>query len=154
MKAMKQLIKSLLFTGAMLTSFSIVPQAILAASFSPYTYIAAAQGCDLPNGTQGSVSSDGKTCCPNGVTDANDPNWATNCFFAKYITPAIQLLSAAVGALVVISIMYGGFETITAGPDVSKAAAGRKRIIQALIGLFAYMSLFALMQFLIPGGVV
>ena len=152
---MKRSIKLLLFTGAMLVSFSVVPQAVSAATFAPYTYIAASAGCTLPDGSPGSLSNDThQTCCPSGATDSNQTDWATKCFFGKYITPAIQLLSAAVGVLVVISIMYGGFEYITANSDSGKAAAGRKRIIQALIGLLAFMSLFALLQFLIPGGVI
>jgi len=113
-----------------------------------------ASACTLPDGSQGAPSAadeQGRVCCPMNATGANQQQ---QCILEKYISPAIQLVSAAVGILVVISIIYGGFEIVTAGSDVGRAAAGRKRIIQTLVGLGAYMGLVALMQFLIPGGII
>ena len=114
-----------------------------------------AAACDLPNGdTNGVISAadpGGRVCCP---PDAGGATQEQQCIIEKYISPTIQLVSGGVGVLVVISIMYGAFEVTTAGSDVSRSAAGRKRIIEALIGLFAYLSLVALMQFLVPGGVL
>jgi hypothetical protein len=130
--------------------------ALPAASFADSSGLLPQVGdkCGLPDGSTGLIQDDKKTCCPGSNTNTNASGWATTCFFGKYINPVIALLSAATGVLVVISIMYGAFETVTAGSDVARAAEGRKRIIQALIGLFAYMSLFVLLQFLIPGGIV
>ena len=108
------------------------------------------------------------SCCPSGnieITSTGQANCTTsstlcsknaavNCLISKYITPAIELLSAAVGVVAVITIIRGGLEYTSAGGDPAKIAAGKQHIVNALIGLFAYMALFAFLQFIIPGGVV
>jgi len=87
------------------------------------------------------------TCCPTG-TQNND----LACFFAKYINPLISLLSAIVGLVVVIAVIMGGIEYSSSGGDPQRAAAGRTHITNALLGLLAYIFLYAFLQFLIPGG--
>lgn len=80
---------------------------------------------------------------------------ATNCdLMSKYINPAIRLLSALVGIAVTISIIYGGIEYSSSGGDPQKAAAGKSRIVNALIALLAYLFLGAILNFIIPGGIV
>lgn len=71
---------------------------------------------------------------------------------AKYINPAIVLLSALVGVVVVMAIIIGGIQYASSGGDPQKAASGRKHIMQAVIGLLAYLLLYAFLQFIIPGG--
>lgn len=115
------------------------------------SYAAAAapgQACAAsdPDGSTGYVQSDGHTCCPK-------PNSTpTACFYSKYVNPLIALLSAAVGVVVVAAIIYGGIEYITSAGDPQKAAAGQKRIIEALIGLVAFVLLYAFLVFIVPGG--
>lgn len=104
--------------------------------------------CILPDGTKGAIQSDGHTCCPFTTNDN------TSCLYSKYINPAIQLLSALIGLVIVISIIYGGIEYIMAEGDPQKAAAGRKRIINALFALAAFLLLYGFLQFIVPGGVL
>ena len=104
--------------------------------------------CDLPDGTKGVIESDNHTCCPSKTKDN------TSCLYAKYINPAIALVSAAVGIAVAIAIIVGGVEYITSAGDPQRAASGKKRIVNALIGLIAYALLFTFLQFIIPGGVL
>lgn len=102
----------------------------------------------LPDGSTGYYQSDGRTCCPQGTTSGD------SCLFAKYVNPAINFLSALVGIAVVASIIVGAIQYITSEGDPQKAAAGKKRITEALIGLGAFIVLYALLQFLVPGGLV
>lgn len=113
------------------------------------------------------------TCCPsnlvqiaNGEVSCNsvsadncdgnsiDNNQAFGCLLKKYINPAISLLSAAVGILVVITIIRGALTYTSSAGDPSKAAAGKQHIINALIGLAAYLMLYVFLQFIIPGGIL
>ena|SRR5260221_144452 len=106
--------------------------------------------CDLPNGdTNGTLSNDGRTCCPK-----NSGSDGTSCLYAKYINPLIDLLAGAVGLVVVIAIIFGAIEYITAGGDTQRSAEGRKRIIAALIGLAAFILLYGFIQFIVPGGLL
>ena len=121
--------------------------ALLAALVVPLAASTPAFACALPDGTEGVYQSDGKTCCPKGTTDD------TSCLFAKYINPAVQLLSALVGVAVVSSIIYGGIEYIMSEGDPQKSAAGKEHITNGLIGLAAFILLYSFLQFIIPGGV-
>lgn len=105
--------------------------------------------CSLPDGSQGVYMSDGLTCCPSGAQ-----NSASACLFEKYINPAIQLLAVCVGLIVVIAIIVGAIEYITSAGDPQKASSGKKRITGALIGLVAFLLIYAFLQFIIPGGIV
>jgi len=89
-------------------------------------------------------------CCD--TSNGNIVSNASTCLFAKYINPAVALLSAMVGLVVVVTIILGAIEYIGSGGDPQRTASGRQHIINALIGLFAYILLFAFLQFLIPGG--
>ena len=125
----------------------------------PLHYFASApvgQTCTLPDGQQGHViaystagglGSAGTTCCPDYAKDN------ISCLYAKYINPFITVLSVLVGLAVVIAIIIGGIEVLTSAADPQRVAAGRKRIIGALVALVAYFVLYAALQFLLPGGV-
>ena len=131
----------------------------------PLRYVAsipAGTPCTLPDGQPGTTvdyegiarGGVGTTCCPTDTKDPNS-NHADNvsCLYEKYINPLIAVLSVLVGVVVVIAIIIGGIEVMTSTADPQRVAAGRKRIIEALIGLFAYLVLYAALQFLLPGGV-
>ena len=144
----------LVLCGVLVLGSALQPQS---ASAQPGLYFAAARSCDLPDGSDnGALGKDGKTCCP--VKDPNSPDAdptafnAINCLYAKYVNPIIALLSALVGIAVVIAIIYGAIEYTTSGGDPQRIASGKKHIIEALIGLVAFMLLYSFMQFLVPGG--
>lgn len=111
----------------------------------------AGKSCLLPDGGTGAIQNDGQTCCPSQVNGrTTDPD--KECLFAKYINPAIQLMSAVIGIVIVVGIILGAIEYITSAGDPQKAANGKKRITEALIGLAAFILLYTFLQFIIPGG--
>lgn len=84
---------------------------------------------------------------------ANAPCTQTNCpLINKYLNPAIALLSALVGIAVVIAIVWGGITVATSAGDPQKAAAGKNHIRNAIIGLVAFIFLYAFLKWLVPGG--
>ncbi len=91
--------------------------------------------------------------CAQIAAANRDCNKNNGCdLIGKYLNPAINLLSAIVGIVVVVAIMVGGIQYSSAGGDPQKVAAGRSRIAKALIGLIAYLLFYAFLQFIIPGG--
>jgi hypothetical protein len=70
----------------------------------------------------------------------------------KYINPLIQLLSALVGVAVVASIIIGGIQYSSSAGDPQKASAAKARIRNAIVALVAFIFLYALLDFLMPGG--
>lgn len=77
----------------------------------------------------------------------------TRCdIIANYINPTITLLTVLVGIAVVIGIIWGAIQVMTSAGDPQKSASGKNHIRNALIGAVGYLMLWALLQFIIPGG--
>lgn len=141
--------------------------AVMSLSWLPQAAYAAGNPCADPTG--GSFTSaccpkgqsavvlqgDG-TCCPSdALSKANattDGAKAKVCFFSKYLNPVVNLLSAVVGVVVVIGIVIGAIQYTSSAGDPQKAANGKNHIRNALLGLLAYIFLYAFLQFMIPGG--
>lgn len=64
----------------------------------------------------------------------------------------INFLAAGVGIAVVIGLIFGGITYIASDGDSNKAKQGKDIIVNAIIGLFLFMFLWAAVNFLIPGG--
>lgn len=65
---------------------------------------------------------------------------------------AISLMGAGVGIAVVIGIIFGGITYAMSDGDAGKAKEGQEIIVNAIIGLFLFIFLYAGANFLIPGG--
>ncbi len=141
-------IASIVFSGIVYAL--LVPTAVLAASpaFSqsshPVTNLSAAgpSGVNVPTGS----NFDGK--CQEKDLDK------TNCGIVAYLLTGINVLSALVGVIVVIMIAVGGMQYSMARDNPQAVVAARGRIINALLGLLAYLFMYALLQYLVPGGVL
>lgn len=102
--------------------------------------------------------SDSKDTCQSawGAAAGEDPAVYCNAdkcdFVAKYVNPAIKLFSLSFGLIAVISIILGGINYSTSEGDPQKAASAKSRITNTIIAIFAYLFLYAFLQFLIPGG--
>lgn len=65
----------------------------------------------------------------------------------------IKALSAGVGVVVVGTIIVGGIQYIVAGDNPSGVVEAKKRIINGLLALAAFLLSFAFLQWLVPGGI-
>ncbi len=70
----------------------------------------------------------------------------------KYIYPFINFLAAFVGVAVTISIVIGGIQYGSSGGDPQAVTAAKNRIRNSVIALVTFVFLYALLNFLIPGG--
>lgn len=78
---------------------------------------------------------------------------SSHCDLIKtYVNPLINLLSAMFGLIAVASIIMGGIQYAASEGDPQKAAQAKSRIYNTLIAIFAYLFLYAFLQFLVPGG--
>ena len=75
------------------------------------------------------------------------------------INLVVTFLSAAVGVVILGSLIWGGIQYMTAGSDVgqqgkpSQVAAAKHRITNSLIALLVYLLTFSFLQWLVPGGI-
>jgi hypothetical protein len=109
-----------------------------------------------------------KIDCHSGQIDNNDPtkceplgndcNGKSNADCLKdnpitaYLNNIVDLLSAGVVLVVIGTIIFGGIQYAAAGGNATAVQAAKQRIINGLIALFAFLFLFAFLQWLIPGG--
>ena len=70
----------------------------------------------------------------------------------KYVNPFIDFLSIAFGLIAVISLILGGVQYSTSEGDPQKSSQAKSRISNTILAIFAYMILYAFLQFIIPGG--
>jgi hypothetical protein len=84
-------------------------------------------------------------CLANG-SGANNP-------FLVYIKAILKVLSIGVGIAVVGGVVWGGIKYTTARGNASQTQAAISTIINAVIGLLLYIFMFAVLNFLIPGGI-
>jgi len=71
----------------------------------------------------------------------------------NYLKMVIQFLSGAIGLVIVLMIVIGGVQYITSAGDPGAVKAARGRIINAITGLVLFILMFAILNFLIPGGI-
>lgn len=76
-----------------------------------------------------------------------------NCILDN-INTVINVLSAGVGIIVIITIITAGIQYITAGGDPQKISQAKNRIRNALFALLAFAFLFAFLQWIVPGGIL
>lgn len=77
-----------------------------------------------------------------------------NCAIIGYIVVITNVLSALVGIVVVAMIITGGIQYSTAGSDSSKIQAAKQKITNAILALIIFIFSFAIIQWLIPGGLI
>lgn len=83
-------------------------------------------------------------------TDCSD----RSCALYKDLNLIISFLAAGVGVIVVIMIIVGGIQYSAAGGDPQKVSAAKTKIFNAVLALVTFIFLYAILDWLIPGGLV
>lgn len=133
---------SLLAITAFVACFMLANQPALAAAEGPDSSLSGANSC--ATGAEDNCDAEpGQSACATSVSQ---------CGTVQVIKAIIAFFIAFAGLAVVISIIIGGIQFSMSSGDPSKATAARRRIINAIIALIFFFFLFALLNFLIPGG--
>lgn len=77
-----------------------------------------------------------------------------DCGITAYIVTFTQILSAAVGIIVTIMIVWGGIKYSMSKDNPQETAAAKNTIRNAIIALIFYFFTFSFLNYLIPGGLV
>lgn len=93
--------------------------------------------------------SGGSKCISN--TESKDGSGSA---IIVYLKAVITALSAVVVAVIMFVITYGGFEYISSIGDPKRVASGKNKVTNALIALVLFMMMFAILNFLVPGGLL
>lgn len=71
----------------------------------------------------------------------------------SYLALVIELLSAGVGLVITLMIAVSGVQYITARDDPKKIEAAKHKIWNAVLALILFILMYALINFIVPGGV-
>lgn len=99
-----------------------------------------------PNDPTGKHNITQTICAPLG-SDSTNPIWHD-------LQNIVNALGAGVGLVVVGTIIVGGIQYIVAGDNPNGVAQAKGRIISGLIALAGFFLAWAILQWLIPGGVL
>ena len=72
----------------------------------------------------------------------------------KILAECVEIITYAIGAAAVISIIICGIMYATSAGDVAHQTKAKQRLYQTIIGILCYGIFFAFLEFLIPGGVI
>lgn len=92
----------------------------------------------------------------SGSDVAANPN--SNCsssgcdLIQKYVNPIINLLSIIFGLIAVASLITGGIQYSASSGDPQRVTLAKRRITMTIVSVFAYLFMYAFLQFIIPGG--
>lgn len=90
----------------------------------------------------------GGECEPEGDEELN----STNCGIIRLVVNVTNFLSAIAGIALVASLMISGYLYMTARDNAGQIEKAKSRIIQTLLALVLFIFMYALLNFLIPGG--
>lgn len=117
-----------------------------------------------PSGNTGSNSTTTSTTSSAGackdttdstgkVTSATVNKCVDQTPIVKDLQNIVNFLAALVGVIVIGSLIFGGIQYTIAGDNSNLTGAAKKRIINSLVALAAFIFTYAFLQWLIPGGV-
>jgi hypothetical protein len=111
---------------------------------------------DNSGSAESSGGASGSSVEPTPVnTDCNgDDLDRDNCQIINWLVIGINFLSAIAGVVIVASIMISGFQYMTAQDNAGQIEKAKSRIIITLLALAVFIFMYALLNYLVPGGVL
>lgn len=67
---------------------------------------------------------------------------------------SLDILTVGVGIVGVLGIVIVGIQYLTAGGNEEQTRKAKRRMLEIVIGLVAYVLLYALLNWLLPGGFI
>lgn len=89
---------------------------------------------------------------PQGICDSADSGELASSGVWKLSIWIINILTVGVGIVAVAAIVFAGFLYTTARDDQAQTKKAIEMIRNTMIGLVIYVFMFAILQYLIPGG--
>ena len=98
--------------------------------------------CDCPDGSKGVKTAilSGGCSCDNGQGSE----------VIRILNLVVSILTIGIGILGVVGITVVGIQYLTAGGSEEKTRKAKRRLFEIVIGLVAYVLIYALLSFLIP----
>lgn len=87
------------------------------------------------------------------VEDSGEVRTGSSTKLDTLLNNTINVLSAVVGLVVVGNIIFAGIQYQTARDNASQVSAAKERIGVAVVSLLLFFFAYAILQWLVPGGI-
>jgi hypothetical protein len=100
--------------------------------------------------------------CPNGVRIGLPIFGTANCVnntgtsggaIIAYLKTVLQLMSIAASMVIILMLIVAGIQYITSIGDPGQIKAAKTRVTNAITALVLFLLMFAILSFLVPGGI-
>jgi hypothetical protein len=89
--------------------------------------------------------------CPSGYRiDSSKPGGV----IVAYLILILRLLSTLIGGIIILMLVLAGVQYILSTGDPAKVKNAKKRVVNSITALVLFLMMYAILNFLIPGGVL
>lgn len=89
--------------------------------------------------------------CPYGEVP-NNPD--TGGAIIWYLVKILKLLNLMIGGIIMLVLIIAGIQYIVSTGEPANVKNAKNRIVQAMTALLLYLMMFAILNFLVPGGIL
>ena len=89
--------------------------------------------------------------CPSSPTESEEDENSNPNAITDILKMVVNILSIGVGILGVLGITITGIQYLTAGGSEEKTKKAKRRMFEIILGLVAYVLIYAFLQWLLPG---
>ena len=138
-------IKNIIIVGLILTSFFAAFQSIFS---SNYTF--AKEVAQSGNSSSGGDSNSKNTPPADAKTAILSSDWKIE----DILNMVLVVVTTGVGIAAVGSIVFAGILYITARDNAAQVSKAKTMIMNTIIGIVAYILMWAFLEWIIPGGIL
>ena len=138
-------IKNIIIVGLILTSFFAAFQSIF-----PLNYTFAKEVAQSGNSSYGGDSNSKNTPPADAKTAILPSDWKIE----DILNMVLVVVTTGVGIAAVGSIVFAGVLYITARDNAAQVSKAKTMIMNTIIGIIAYILMWAFLEWIIPGGIL
>ncbi|MBR6505421.1 hypothetical protein IKT18_01075 [Candidatus Saccharibacteria bacterium] len=101
------------------------------------------------DGDSGSTSSGDNDCYEGAILHVCDDGEGSGVM--QVLNIVVNIFTVAIGILAAVGIAITGTQYLTAGPNEEKTRKAKRRLVEIVIGVAAYVLIYSLLVWLLPG---
>lgn len=150
-KSFAQITTSSLMATAMLTLALLLVSAVFTDSGVTHATRCIRQDFDSASAYQACVEQEAET--REVVTPGASSTSSGSKTIDRLLQGAIDLMAAVTGIVIVLSIIIGAIQYMTARDNSGQVAAAKNRILMSILSLVLFIFAYTILQWLVPGGI-
>ena len=139
-------IKNIIIVGLVLTSFFTAFQSVFSLNYTNYTF--------AKEVAQDNSNSDSKKSKDTPPADAKTAILPSDWKIEDILNMVLVVVTTGVGIAAVGSIVFAGVLYITARDNAAQVSKAKTMIMNTIIGIIAYILMWAFLEWIIPGGIL